>query len=634
MANNNNRMNNNRMNNNRINKYNCMTYQDKKTGSTRLSTWMHKKICNTPDCVYNQISDVSNKANINIMEIINHLNTLRPNNRCLFMVNIIKMCASDNLAELIFRKIYDEYKNFSIFGINGLSSLYVFTDIEFDRDGNEHTPLYETFFINLAIEQNNRQLVDTLISFGVSLDTINFIEIEDDYEHYTIDDLNRYDLPLYKIACSNMLEYIIEKYDILNTMSSQSIHELLVNIICDSNKLYINKKKTCDYPYPILINAIRPDARDYYTLIQTSMKYDDIELFKYLLKESYECVDLVQLHIEELLNMGCRIVRSYVHCKSYILETIFIDDFNINNVSTCVLLKCLIYMIGHSRISWGSKIVDDCKNMDDCHRISLITKIVDYCKDRTDVSCKNLNMNHYISQLFENKPCLINLDITSKLYECFMNVIIPFLSNNGVNCCNIYYTLIFSQPQDTLLLLQKVHQILGDDKYNIALYDILLKVLNNTSIHFILSTVLNQLSKYRGKNTQYKDIMKKEYKKIILRWNHTNYENRGWIASKEVTDEVIELFCRYKMEDLISCTQKINTNIGKKRTAIYEEVYLIETNFRKMSRDIKFLISKFLITDEPDAFYIRNLKTEKIMRRILCLHSTKANMMIKHPIYF
>ena len=106
--------NNNRMNNNRINKYNCMTYQDKKTGSTRLSTWMHKKICNTPDCVYNQISDVSNKANINIMEIINHLNTLRPNNRCLFMVNIIKMCASDNLAELIFRKIYDEYKNFSI----------------------------------------------------------------------------------------------------------------------------------------------------------------------------------------------------------------------------------------------------------------------------------------------------------------------------------------------------------------------------------------------------------------------------------------------------------------------------------------------------------------------------------------
>ena len=615
-------------NNKRINNYSCMTYQDK-SGSINLSTTIHKRICNTPDCVYTKISDLSNKANsnirivnwsnnansnIHIMGIINHLNTLSPNDRCLFMVNIIKVCASDNnIAELIFRKIYDEYKNFSIFGINGLSSLYVFTEIEFDRDGHEYTHLYETFFINLAIEQNNRQLVGTLISFGVSLDTINFIEIEDDYQHYRIDDLIRYDLPLYKIACSNMLEYIIEKYDILNNVSSQSIHELLVNIICDSSKLRINKS-TCNYP--ILINAIRPDARDYYTLIRTSMKYDDIELFKYLLEESCECVDLVQLHIEKLLNVGCRIVRSYVHCRSYILENILIGDFNINNVSTRVLLKCLIYMIGHDRISCGTKIVDDCKDRDDRDRISLITKIVDDCKDRTDVSFKDLNINHYmhhyISQLFEDETCLINLDITSKLYECFMNVLIPFLSNNGVNCCNIYYTLIFSQPQDTLLLLQKVHQILRDDKYNIALYDILLYVIKDTS-NSILSTVLNQLSKYRGKNTPYKDKMKKEYEKIIHNVRRPNLLNLGTIDF----EEVIELFCRYKMEDLISCTRKINTSIGKKRTTVYEEVYLLETNFRKMPRDIKFLISKFLTTEDPREFYIRNLKTEKIIRRIL-----------------
>jgi len=71
------------------------------------------------------------------------------------------------------------------------------------------------------------------------------------------------------------------------------------------------------------------------------------------------------------------------------------------------------------------------------------------------------------------------------------------------------------------------------------------------------------------------------------------------------------------MEDLISCTQKINTSIEKIRTAIYEEVYILETNFRKMPRDIKFLISKFLITEDPREFYIRNLKTEKIIRRIL-----------------
>ena len=480
------------MQHNKINKYTCMNYQDK-SGSINLSTAIHKRICNTHDCFYTNISDLSNKANsnINIMEIINHLNTLSLNDRCLFMVNIIKLCASDNnLAELIFRKIYDEYENFSIFGINGLSSLYVFCEIEFDRDGNDYNYGYETFFINLALEQNNRQLVDTLISFGVSLDMINIIEIEDDIIHYTIDDLNIDDIPLYKIACLNMLEYMIEKHDILNTMSSQSIYDWLVTLIYKSR-----------WPY----------------------------------------------------------------CMS------------------------------------------------DRDRISIITKIVDVCKDRKDISFNNLNPHHYKDKCVNAERRFYNkLDITSELYECFMNVLIPFLSNKGGNCCNIYYSLILSQPQDTLLLLQKVHQILGDNKYNIALYDILLDVIENNNS--ILSTVLNQLSKYRGKNTPYKDKMKKEYEKIILQWYRSNFISK-W--NKIESQLGIELFCRYKMEDLISCTQKINTSIEKIRTAIYEEVYMLETNFRKMPRDIKFLISKFLITEDPREFYIRNLKTEKIIRRIL-----------------
>lgn len=492
MANNNNKTNNNKMNqmnNKKINKYSCMTYHDE-CGNINLSTTLHKRICNNPDCVYNNISEVSNKtnSNINIMEIINHLKTLSLNDRCLFMVNIIKLCASDNnLAELIFRKIYDEDENFSIFGINGLSSLCLFCEIEFDRDGNNYNYGYETFFINLALEKNNRQLVDTLISFGVSLDTINIIEIEN--MHYTIDELNLYDTPLYKITCSNMLEYIIEKHDILNTMSSQSIYDWLVTLIYQSK--------------------------------------------------------------------------------------------------------------------WGPSYC-----MSDHDRILIITKIVDVCKDRNDISFNNLNPHHYNAERRF-------YDITSELYECLMNVLIPFLSNKGGNCCNIYYSLIISQPKDTLLLLQKVHQILGDDKYNIALYDILLDVIEDNNI--ILSTVLKQLSKYRGKNTQYKDKMKKEYEKIILQW----YRRKTICKLNKIESKLgIELFCRYKMEDLISCTHIVNT-IEKIRNDIYEEVYILETNFRKIPRDIKFLLSKFLVTEDPSAFYKRNLKTEKVIGKILSLRSTK-----------
>ena len=74
-------------NNKRINNYSCLTYQDK-SGSINLSTTIHKRICNTPDCVYTKISDLSNKANSNI-RIVNWSNNANSNIHIMGIINIL-----------------------------------------------------------------------------------------------------------------------------------------------------------------------------------------------------------------------------------------------------------------------------------------------------------------------------------------------------------------------------------------------------------------------------------------------------------------------------------------------------------------------------------------------------------------
>ena len=489
-----------------------------------------------------------------------------PRNACLMMNQVIRYCNDTSNIVSIFSEIYNRYGNFNIFGGNGLSSIHMHKEIEWDEGSRSVSYEPDDSFIEYAIKGGHILLIEYLVQNGVLMHEHN------EYDEYE----SKY--PLYTAIRSNILVYMIDKHDILNLTPTHVKHN--TDPLCYAFR--VDNMKSFD----VLIKAMSPEEIDHVRVIETLCKYSKEPISDVI--DKYGFKSKIQQNINSILTV--ELVRyDYITQKEIrsINISYLLTNFDISSVTTRTLISILM----HSVFKYPE----------------VVHHLIQICDKRDDIAVDNNNAVLFYPTINTFSDPETNVRYTPKsspeVCKIVSNELIPFVYKHGGNCSRLLVHVLQCAPNQRIIkdILSSLHEFYRSNGMEdvfiqniyIALPSIIIIGKQNCDI---VTEILQCLTKIPvEKQRENRDVQTAKIGAFGFgkRVNILNYSR------------MIEVLCRFGQSHIIT-----NCKLCEKDIEMVQNIEESVTNERNLiskipniPTDIAYSISKFIKKDEPQEWY-------------------------------